>query len=291
MTTFEVTLSDANDANVQPLGYLDADTQANAQAYAEAEFVGQTRFAVISVAEVTPSGPAGFTDNFSLNVKLADTNDVQTDDSTFAIALAVSDTNDVQSETLKLTFPAGDFGDDNPTPTEGRQLFLRCWASGCTTNNTSSGNTVAPANANGQNNGTFANVTTGTGVPDTTNPVTVTTGSMNVPAGLTVVSAKIRIYFHTTGTLAAVVDSPGVDIQITAPAALAQTLWNGPALAVLYGGENYDNGSFTVDLPGPPTLANLQAIVLQARYSASVVALPQYAILVDAWCVEIEATI
>lgn len=194
------------------------------------------------------------------------------------------------TETAQLNFPAGDFDDSNATPTEGRTVTLRCWASGCTSNDTATGNTVAPSNANGQNNGTFANVTTGTGAPDTTNPVTVTTGSMNVPSGITVVSAQLRIFFHATATLAAVLDSPGVDIRITAPAALVATVWNGPALAVLYPGENYDSGNYTYSLAGA-SLADLQALVLVARYSASVVALPQFAVLVDAWCVEITATI
>lgn len=172
--------------------------------------------------------------------------------------------------------------DSNTTPTEVRTMTLRSWASGCVTN-AGTGNTVNPANANGQNNGVFANCAPGA-TGDLTNPVTVTTGSMNFPGGLTVISAQLRIFFKVGSILAAVADN--LNITATSTSGYSSTPWQGPALAtLLYGGEDYSAAGLTFSLAGL-TVTQLQNLQLKASYNAGIVALPQTSIQIDAWCIE-----
>jgi hypothetical protein len=236
------------------------------------------------------SGPAGFTDAFTLKIGVADSTASPTDAATFAIALAQADSNAGQSETVKLAFPAPDFTDANLTPTEARQLALRCWATGCTTNETATGNNVNPAAANGQNDGVFAQCHTGSGTPPSTvNPNTVTTGSMNVPGGLTIISAQLRMYFKTGAIAAAVADN--LNITASSTGGYLNVVWQGPALAtLLYPGEDYSVSGLTVNLTGL-TLTQLQNMQLKASYTAGILALPQTTIQIDAWAVEIVASI
>jgi hypothetical protein len=235
---------------------------------------------------------SGLTDAFSLNIKVAETaNPVPTDLATFLIKLLQAETNATQTELVQLKFPSGDFGDSNSIPTETRTTTLRCWATGCTSNDTTTGNTIAPANANGQNDGTFAHLKTGTGTPDTINPATITTGSMNVPGGITVVSALIRVWFKVGAITLAVADN--LNITYNTGGGPSGTVWQGPALAtLLYPGEDYSTTalSWTKDVSSL-TLAQLQALQLVASYNAGVLLAPQTSIEIDSWSVDVTINI
>lgn len=237
------------------------------------------------------AGSSGMTDAFTLGIKAADSNVVPTDAGTFLLRLAQGETNAAQSETVQLAFPSPDFGDTSPVPTEARTITLRSWATGCTSNDTTTGNTIAPGNANGQNDGTFAHLKTGTGTADTVNPATVVTGSMNVPGGITVVSAVVRVWFKVGAILLAVADS--LFINMTASGGINRRVWTGPTLATaLYAGEDYSTSALSLthnvtDL----TLAQLQSIQLTASYNSGVILAPQSSIEIDAWAVDITASL
>ena len=216
-------------------------------------------------------------------------NALPTDLAAFALAVLSSDTNLAQTEATKLSFPAPDFGDASPAPTDARTIVVRFWATGCTTNDASAGQTIAPANANGQNDGVFAPLKTGTGTADTTNPATVTTGSFNVPSGLTITHASVVVWFKIASIGVALLDS--FSITASASSGYSATVWQGPALATIgYPGADYSIVPLVFNVSAL-TLAQLQSLVLTASYNSGVVLTPQTTLNIDAWSVDITATL
>ena len=129
-------------------------------------------------------GGAGFTDEFSLNIKLADSNAVPTDADAYAIALAQSETNAEQSELVKLGLSGLD--DSNAEPTDARSALIRVWLSG------SAGSGVTnPANANGPNDGTLATISTA--VLGDAFEIMLSALGTNVPSGITFSSAILTV--------------------------------------------------------------------------------------------------
>lgn len=241
----------------------------------------------VAFADLTPVQQDAL---LNLGITFAETAPAQADAATFAVALAQTEANAAPTDTL-VGLQLKGLGDTIAGMTEGRTVVLRCWASGCTSNDNVTGNTVNPGAANGQNDGVFAGDKTGTGTADTTNPVTVSTGSMNVPAGIVVVSAKIRVWFKVASIQGSVADS--LSISYNTGGGPAGTVWQGPALAtVLYAGEDYSTTptSWTKDV-STLTLAQLRALQLVSSYNAGIVLAPQTGIQIDAWAVDIIATI
>lgn len=216
-------------------------------------------------------------------------NAIPTDLAAFAVAFLAGDTNAAQTEAAKLSFPSPDFGDASAVPTDARVIVIRTWATGCTTNDASSGNTITPANANGQNDGVFAALKTGTGAADTTNPVTLTTGFLNVPSGLTITHASVVVFFKIASIGVALLDS--FSITATASSGYSATVWQGPALATV-GYPGVDNSVVPLVFNvSALTLAQLQSLVLVASYNSGVVLTPQTTLNIDAWAVDLTVTL
>jgi hypothetical protein len=241
------------------------------------------------VKKVIQGGGGGISDAFGLGINIGDSNVAPTDAATYAMALAQAETNATPTETTNLSLPAPDFADLNPAPTEARTLVLRYWATGCTTNDVASGNTVTPANANGQNDGVFAHCKTGTGTGDTTNPVTVTTGSLNVPGGLTILSASVMVWFKAPAITGASTDT--LFLRITASGGVNQHVWDGPASSTLnWPGVDHSASPLVFDV-STYTLAQMQSIALNGSYNATVVLAPQTSLEIDAWAVAVTASL
>ena len=77
-----------------------------------------------------PSGPAGFSDDFSIAIKVDESSAAPTDEDRYAIAHEVSDANAGQSEDVELKFPTGTWNDPNAAPTEVSSFTVRVWLSG-----------------------------------------------------------------------------------------------------------------------------------------------------------------
>lgn len=239
-----------------------------------------------------PDGGGGsqnpaLSDGFKLSILASDSNSLQSDVAAYSLTLLQAESVPVQTESVTLTERG--LGDVSPAPIDARLIVLRSWCTGATSNDAVSGNTVAPASTNGPNDGVFCNCTTGTGTADTTNPVTVTSGSMNVPAGVTVASSRLRLWFKVAAIAAASTDT--FSISMTATGLASQVIWAGPvAGTVAYPGVDYSAGTFTFDTSAL-TLAQLQSIVLTASYTATVVLVPQTSIKIDAWAVDITSNL
>lgn len=126
---------------------------------------------------------AGFTDDFRLNIKVTESNAVPTDDQTMAIALTLADTNADLTETVNLGISGSAFDDATAVPSDARAMAIRIWGTGATDNDSSQ---TTPANANGENDGTFAAVKTNNSLGDLTNPVILSSAAFaGVPANTT----------------------------------------------------------------------------------------------------------
>jgi hypothetical protein len=190
--------------------------------------------------------PGGFTDAFSLGIKLADSNAAPTDAAAYTLALALADTLGAQSdaallnllgladlnaaqidtlllnlqglgdtnvtpgealllalagfgdtvaaqsELLKLGFPAPDFADESPAPTETHTCDVASWGTSTTTAGTAPTNA---ANATGVNNGTLATCKAAGFPTVTASTLNVIIARGGVPAGGTKI---IRAWYKTT---------------------------------------------------------------------------------------------
>ena len=245
---------------------------------------------LVGTVVVGGGGGPGISDGFTLKITAAEAaSPAPTEATAFALAVATGETNVTPTEAAQLKFPPPDFGDTALVPTDARVILLRYWATGCTTNDTTTGATITPANANGQNDGVFAALKTGTGTADTTNPVTLTTGSLNVPSGLTITHASIIVYFKLASIGIALLDS--FSITATASSGYSATVWQGPALATIgYPGVDFSAVPMKFDISAL-TLAQLQSLVLTASYNSGVVLTPQTTLNIDAWAVELTVTL
>ena len=235
------------------------------------------RYPIYTVRDViNPSAPntTGLTDSFNIGIKANDSNIVPGDNVTFALSLTQSDTNAGQTETVQLAFPSPDFQDSNISPTETRLFVVRSWASGCVANTT---NLTTASNANNSNDGITCNVKTNNAIGDLSNPVTLTTGSMNFPGG-NVTSSLIRIWFQIPADLV----GDTVTITATSSGAYSATLFTATGVGSAV---NNLNGNFTFNTSA---LTNLQLtnLVLTVSYTALVVAVPVTSVNIDAWAID-----
>lgn len=235
----------------------------------------------ISIRRRAASGGSGggpaFSDGFSINIKAADSNLAPADASTFQINLLQADSNAAPgAETVRLRFPAGSYGDTSPAPTDLRTFTARVWLSG-----SAGAGTTNPANANGQNNGALATLTT---VPAGTNPITLTSVlGPNVPA-FSITSAIYRGWFRSENVL---VTSSGRLIMQSTTALFAdiEMFLNDVAATTV---DRLD-GSFTFDLfaAGVNTLARIQSCRMLHRVQDAAGGVTPHILTVDAGCIEI----
>lgn len=225
---------------------------------------------------ITPGD--AFTEDISLEIQVAESNAAPTDDPTFDITLDTADSNATPTEELGLDISG--HSDENATPTDARTALIRVWLSG------SAGAGVGtPANANGQNDGTLATISTAV-AGAATETMTSALGT-NVPSGITFSSAIYRgwVRFQTTlvTSVARLVARSigGLFADITM---FTQSTLNGDT--------NHLAGTFTFDLvaAGVDTLAKLQSLQIIHETTDAVAGVTPAIITVDAGAVDIEVT-
>lgn len=221
-------------------------------------------------------GGTGFTDSFSIGIKAADSNAAPTDNKSFQIALTQSDTNATQTETVKLGFPAGVFGDSSAAPTDGNSFALKVWLSG------SAGSGVTnPSNANGQNDGAIATLQT---VALGTNPIIMTSAlGANVPT-CTITSLIYRGWFKSVSPV--ITGEGKITIKSTGALFSDIVMFTNSGLGVTV---DHLTGTFTYDLyaAGVNTLAKAQSMTVEHRTTDLVAGVTPHVLTVDAGCVEI----
>lgn len=172
---------------------------------------------------------------------------------------------------------------------DGRTVNVRVVGTGATTNwNGATGSDpTSPGNANGQNNGTFAQCTTHFGVTDTNtaNPFTLTSAAFAaVPSGLTILSAVIRIWWKMAAASAAT-----EQVQFTYSLdnfASSTTIGFFQQTAAV----DHSTGDYTFDISAL-TVAQMQALRIRGQYTAAVVATPLTSLEIDAWCIDLTASL
>jgi len=223
-----------------------------------------------------PAVPA-FTDSFSLGIKVVDSNATPTDAASFAMALSLADSNATPTEAVILKFPAGSFSDTNAAPTDSRSISIRSWATGCTDNDASKTN---PANANGQPGGApYTKVSTNLSLGDITNPVELTTGSMNYTYGGTGTAKNLYLYFKIADARVSALDT----VVITwSDGTNSGTAWTWGLVA-----EDRTGTPLIVALADAVALATM---VVKVTYTASVVAAPQSVLGIQIDAIGLQAT-
>lgn len=231
-------------------------------------------------AKITSGGPTTtvdpFVDAFSLQVLVADTNAAPTDNVTYAMTLAQSDTNAGQTETVELGFPAGVYTDSNVPPSDVNGFNILVWLSG------SSGSGVAsPANANGQNDGSFATISTAVAGSATEEMLSI------LGANIGAVSFSSCIYRGWFDISTPLVTSRGV---LTA---YSQTGLFSPItmldFSALGGSLNHLAGTFTFDLlaAGVDTPAKLASLRMSHATQDAVAGVTPAVMRVDAGAIEL----
>ena len=226
-------------------------------------------------------GPA-FTDNFSLNVKFADSNAGPTDAATYAMALLKADSNVVPTDTAQLEFPAPDFADSSVVPTDSNSVQLKVWLSGTTMDSTNG--VTSPANMNGQNDGVNATFTSA--AAGDANPRTHSALGANVPT-FNVSTALFRGWFKSVNTL--VTSTTKLVMHSTTGAFADLTMFSNTALNTTV---DHSTGDFTYDLiaNGINTLAKLQSCQLLASTQDAAAGVTPAVLTFDAGEIELMGT-
>lgn len=212
---------------------------------------------------------------YAINLSVIETTSSSLSSSDFFIISASNTENPTFSELLKATLQ---FSESNNVFTETRDSFLRSWALTSSDNDSSR---TTPTNANGQNNGTLATISTNLNLGDLTNPVFLSS-TFNLPSG-TFTSQKIRVFFSVPARTTAL-DTIKLSYKMPGSSSVAFYTHTGTVL-VDYSGSGY---LFDVSTLNSATLGN---IVLSASYTATVVATPETSIKLDAWCLELEGVL
>lgn len=223
-----------------------------------------------------PSGEAGFTDAFNIQLKVTDTNALPTDAGTFAIAYSETDTNAGQTEAVQLGFPQGVFGDSSTTPTDGSNFGLKVWLSG-----SAGANVTSPSNADGQNDGAVA--TLRSSVPNN-NPIVMTSQlGTNVP-NVTLTNATYRGWFRSVSPLTT--GSTKITLKSTGGLFSDIVMFENSGLGVTV---DHLSGTFTFDMyaAGVNTLAKLQSVTVEHRTQDLAAGVSPHVLTVDSACVEV----
>lgn len=140
-------------------------------------------------------GTGGFTDSFEVGIIADDSNATPTDEVTFAAELLLEDSNAGQTESVELAVSGSGFNDSIGTPTDETTFKLQYWGNSAT----GTSNTDNPTNAEGENNGTLAELQTA--------PAGAAQSDLDVKLGnnissITFSSAKLVVYFKVASVLA-----------------------------------------------------------------------------------------
>lgn len=300
--TLKITQPDNNDVqtSTEQFNLTDAQSETNnVQLNTEA-------FRVTDAESETNNTPTP-TATFNVGVTQTESNVTPTNTTTFAVTNTQSETNSTQAETdtFKITDSGeanttptdtyqpgivasetnagqtdsiGSFksvqSENNATPTEGHDDFVRYWAVTTSDNDSSKTN---PTNADGANNGVFAVVSTMLSFLDFTNPVDLTSTAFGTPSTGTPTSKKIRVYFN----IPAATGADTINLQYNDGSGFVNFYTHGAAAV------NHNDGSFTFDISGW-TMTQIAAAQLRVRYNANNVLNPVTQVNLDAWCIELE---
>lgn len=222
-------------------------------------------------------GAAGFTDDFSLNIKADDSNATPTDADTYAMTLDLADTVAAQTETAELKFPSGVWGDSSGTPTDAQGFSVQVWLAN------SSGTGVSnPTNADGENDGSNATVQTAVAGPTTetlTSDVGTNVGSWSFT------SVTYQGWFTLATTLAT---STAEVIARSSTAAFGDIVMI--TLSATDDSVDHSSGDFTYDLyaAGVDTLAKLQSLQIVHQTTDAAAGVTPAVVQADAGLVEID---
>jgi hypothetical protein len=218
----------------------------------------------------------GFGDEFSIGIKLADSNTTPTDEATFAGTLLQEEGNAIQTETVELKLPVGVLGDSSGVPTDGMATTLKVWLS-----SSSGSNVVSPSNADSSNDSSVALVRT---APGGSSSSTMTSElGVNV-ATVSISSVTFRGFFRSQNTLGTssttlvLRSSTGLfsDITIFTNSGTNTTI-------------DHLTGTFTINViaAGIDTLAKIQSTQLICRTQDSLAGVTPAILSVDAGVFEI----
>lgn len=232
-----------------------------------------------SVNSVTVSGGGGtvtvdpFTDTFTLNIVAAESNATPTEADTYAIALAQSESNATPTEALELKFPAGVWAETGAAPTDVNAITMRVWLSG-----SSGAGVTNPTNADGQNNGTVATISTAA-LGSNTETLTSLVGT-SVPS-VSVSAATYRGWFNLT-----------INVGTSTGRVIAHSnaaLFTDVTMFSANTSTNHSTGTFTFDLvaAGINTLAKVQSLEIYHQTQDLVAGVTQATMTVDAGAVEL----
>lgn len=218
-----------------------------------------------------PPGPAGFSDDFAIQIKLEDSNAAPGDDATFQIALTESDTNAGQSEAVELKFPAGVWNDSSTAPAEANSFAVQVWLA-----NSAGSGVGNPANADGMNDGASATVQTqalGSNTETLTSDIGANVGAWSFT------SCTYRGWFRMQTTL---VTSQCQLVARSSTGAFSDIVM--ASLSAVGGDTNHLSGSFTYDLyaAGVDTLAKLQSLQIIHQTTDAVAGVTPATMTVDA---------
>lgn len=226
-----------------------------------------------------PTGPAGFTDSFSLRVSAADTNAALADTAAYAMTAAYSDSNAAAADAATLKFPSPDFADTSAAPSDTDTTTLRAWLSASTVVSTNGVTNIA--NMNGANNATVTTYTSQ--AAGDANPRTTSTLGANVPT-VTVTSAVVRVWFKSVNTLAT--STTQLVISSTGGLFADKVMFSNTTASSTV---DHLVGDFTYDLiaNGVNTLAKIQSVVFKASTQDAVAGVTPAVLTIDAATIEI----
>lgn len=169
-------------------------------------------------------------------------------------ATQIDETNPIPTETSELTNVNDEF---NPIPTEVRTSTLNVWLSGCT--QTSANGTVAPANADGSNDGVFATVKTVALGATTATITSAAMGSTKLPTGTPFTAAIARPYFRVTSPT--IGSTWAINATWTGGSATIDSIPQEDAQNTV---RDHSTGNYTFDLfaSGMNTVAKAQSLVI-----------------------------
>lgn len=213
-----------------------------------------------------------FEDSFSIAISADESNAVPTDEDSYEIGLDQADSNATPTETVSLGI--GGHNDSAATPTETNAFTVRIWQSG-----SSGANVDNPTNADGENDGSVATISTAA-LGASTETLTSLLGA-NAPAGVSIASAIFRCWFSAELPL------------LTSTATVTLTSNGGlfSDIEVSNAEGDFLDGSFTYDLVagGVDTSAKLSSLEVVYSTSDAVAGVSQATITVDAAAIELAA--
>lgn len=237
------------------------------------------------VVVVGGSVSPAFSESISLNIKgINDAANSPTDAATFAIALSEAESASAATEAVKLGISGSGVNDSSAAPTETKTFTLRAWLSASATSNAlgTSDSVGTPANANGQNDGAVATITTA--VAGNARCTMSSTLGANLPSGISIASCVYRGWFKSVNTL--ITSTTRIFLHSTTGLFGDQTIFTNSGLNTTV---DHSTGDFTYDLiaNGINTLAKLQSLQVFHATTDAVSGVTPAVLTVDAGSIEV----